>query len=879
MTSYSYRLYKDNRKEKDNKNTYKEKDLKLMTTFQLREICIKEKIVKSLVNPLDKEELIKLIMKYRGEEDSLLINEFREGGLERIERFLKKSEKLVLEDKKIEYPGKLTIYKGLSTEIYDGYKIESKDKLEEANILLVDGDFKICSIFNVKKINEYGENKYFLINSGDIPSEESVVKNYSLLYFEKEESELLYNIYEGNKNITKGFIKFYSLPILQFEINEVEETSMPLAIDFGTSNTTAGIYINKEKFLSLNNRDEFDEDANKSQVRLVEILDTTKDYGKITPLIPSVVAIRSIGEENIEYMFAYDAIKESKRSYIDDGLTIFYDIKRWVSDFEKVEKVIDKSGKATFIARKYIIKAYLTYIISQANQRFKCKFKHIYISCPSKQKYKFHSLFKEILNDYVVEEENILDESAAVLYNTISELIEKKNYVQGEEYKALIIDCGGGTTDLSACNFAIYNNRVSYELYIETSYENGDTDFGGNNLTFRIMQFIKILMAKELSKNNAMINKTIMDEFDIDIFRAIDKYGIEKVYELLNEEYEKAEEIIPTKFKLYECKRKEEYYKVKSNYYFLFELAEQVKKKFFSDPSLLKLNLTSKDSEGVNEDTIRFDKWKLSYIYKDKLQIVKDAPNIEISVYEINTLLKGDIYNIIKSFLENLYEDNELFDYSIIKLTGQSCRVEIFKDALKEFIPGKVIQVKRNKKDTKENYDLKLACINGSLKYLHAKNFGYADIKIDIKTPALPYVISGYTHQGEEKSLIKGRDKTKGHISRFMENVMEKVTLKIYLKDIHGQIRYEYDYETEEENLKPILPEEIEKMYDGIIAQQDTDNIVNNEVKFFIWAKEELWGFYVTSILRHNEKLYIGKDKFYPFENDQWEKNFFDGLK
>lgn len=43
MTSYSYRLYKDNRKEKDNKNTYKEKDLKLMTTFQLREICIKEK--------------------------------------------------------------------------------------------------------------------------------------------------------------------------------------------------------------------------------------------------------------------------------------------------------------------------------------------------------------------------------------------------------------------------------------------------------------------------------------------------------------------------------------------------------------------------------------------------------------------------------------------------------------------------------------------------------------------------------------------------------------------------------------------------------------------------------------------------------------------
>ncbi|MEW8957309.1 molecular chaperone, partial [Clostridium sp.] len=846
----------------------------LMTTYQLREICIKEKIVKSLINPLDKEELVKLIMKYRGEEDSLLINKFREEGLERVEGFLKRSEKFILDEKKIEYPGKITIYKDLDTDIYDGYTIESEDKLEEVNMFLVDNTFKICSIFNVKKINEDGVNKYFLVNKGDIPSEESLVKHYSLLYFEKEESELLYHIYEGNRDITKGFIKFYSLPILQFEVKEVEETTMPLAIDFGTSNTTAGIYVDKEKFLSLNNGGEAIE-KEKRQVRLVEVLDTTKDYEKITPLIPSVVGVRSIGEENIEYIFGYDAIKESKKSYIDDGLTIFYDIKRWVSDYEKVEKVIDRSEKTTFIARKDIMKAYLSYIISLANQRFKCKFKHIYISCPSKQKYKFHSLFKEILSDYIVEKENILDESAAVLYNTIAELIEKKGYDEGEKYKALIIDCGGGTTDLSACNFTIYNNRISYELDIETSYENGDTDFGGNNLTFRIMQFIKILMAKELSKSNAMINKTIIDEFDIDIFRFIDKYGVEKVYKSLNENYEKAEEIIPTKFKLYECRRKEEYYKVKSNYYFLFELADEVKKQFFSDPSLLKVNLTSKDNEKLEEDTIKFDKWKLSYIHKDKLQVVKDAPNISISVYEINTLLKGDIYNIIKRFLENLYENNELFDYSIIKLTGQSCRVEIFKEALKEFIPGKVIQVKRNKKEAKENYDLKLACLNGSLKYLHAKNFGYADIKIDIKTPALPYVISAYTHQGEEKNLIKGRDKTKGNISRFMEKVM----LKLYLKDIHGNTRYEYTYETEEEELNPILPEEIEKLYEGIINQHDTDNIVNNEVKFFAWAKEELWGFYVTSILRQDEKLYIGKEKFYPFENDQWEKNFFDGLK
>ena len=63
------------------------------------------------------------------------------------------------------------------------------------------------------------------------------------------------------------------------------------------------------------------------------------------------------------------------------------------------------------------------------------------------------------------------------------------------------------------------------------------------------------------------------------------------------------------------------------------------------------------------------------------------------------------------------------------------------------------------------------------------------------------------------------------------------------------------------------------------INQHETDNIENNEIKFFIWAEEEMWGFYVLSILRENDELYIGKEKLYYFENDEWEKNFFDGMK
>ena len=42
------------------------------------------------------------------------------------------------------------------------------------------------------------------------------------------------------------------------------------------------------------------------------------------------------------------------------------------------------------------------------------------------------------------------------------------------------------------------DDRVAYHIRIDTAYENGDTDFGGNNLTYRIMQYLKIQLAQKL---------------------------------------------------------------------------------------------------------------------------------------------------------------------------------------------------------------------------------------------------------------------------------------------------------------------------------------------------------------------------------------------
>lgn len=64
-------------------------------------------------------------------------------------------------------------------------------------------------------------------------------------------------------------------------------------------------------------------------------------------------------------------------------------------------------------------------------------------------------------------------------------------------------------------------------------------------------------MANALCNGDESIKKAIIDEFKIDIFRFIDKFGLNELYKTLNEGYERAEAIIPTKFQLYETRSKE----------------------------------------------------------------------------------------------------------------------------------------------------------------------------------------------------------------------------------------------------------------------------------------------------------------------------------
>ena len=75
-----YILNRDGMKKEENRKFYRRKNLELMTTYQLREICRKERLIQGLIDPMDKEELIHVIMRYRGTREELLIySESKEG--------------------------------------------------------------------------------------------------------------------------------------------------------------------------------------------------------------------------------------------------------------------------------------------------------------------------------------------------------------------------------------------------------------------------------------------------------------------------------------------------------------------------------------------------------------------------------------------------------------------------------------------------------------------------------------------------------------------------------------------------------------------------------------------------------------------------------
>lgn len=863
-----YILNKEGIKKEENKKLYRQAALELMTTHQLREICRQEKIIQGIINPMDKEELINVIMRYRGTREELLIQSENKEGRERLTQLLAQKRINLKQDKSLHIPSKIIVYEGLAMDENDRIHIPFHSEFQDTNALLVSGGRKICSIFSLKKGRD-GEECLYVVKSEEISCQEADIKDYDLYCFGQQDSDRIFSIYYGLNDEMLKELTAYRIPLMDVEVRRPIELKMPLVIDFGSTNTTAGVYLDSLYFEDAKGAP-FTEKLKKNAIQYTTFEDGRK-------LMPSVAGVKTVREGKPQFLFGQSAVDMSNACYVDEGFSIFYDMKRWITDYEKEEEITDREGRRTFLSRKEIIKAFFENIIRVTENRFKCQVRQIHVSCPVKQKFLFQKLFHEILPEYILPEEEMLDEGVAVLYNTISGMLESKSVEPSRIYQALIIDCGGGTTDLCACHFSVRDDRVAYHIKIDTAYENGDTDFGGNNLTYRIMQYIKILLVEKLGLPLPVNAKDILQELDMDIYRYVDAHGTGKLYHTLEDAYEAAETWIPTRFKDYERQSRDAYFKVKNNFYLLFFLAEQVKKHFYEQADVLRVGITFEKKPETDVSWIQADKWKLSVKRGNEFQIMKVFPEMILNLYEIELILKGEIYDIIRKFMEPLYLEDKIRDFSFIKLTGQSCKIDLFREALKEFIPGRMIQFKRRSREAAGDIDLKMSCVDGALKFMRDKRLGYAEIELHSDKPILPYTVSAFTHNGREVELVNGflrEDET-----RYVSRNLEDVTLQLFLKDTEGKVRYHFHFDCQPESFKETTYEDIQKIYGCHILQKETDSIVNREIRFFAWKRCEDWGYVIVPVYRKDEKLYLGAEQFYPFEHEGWIWNFFDGEK
>jgi len=784
-----------------------------MTTFQLQEICRKERLVAASLDPLDREGIIRLIMRFRGQKDYRHISEYCEGGMERLQRVLDNIPLHTVREDGIRIPASLVLYNDMAMDELDEGLTESEGmSLYEGNLLLIDESFQLHTCLYLKQIGQ----EYYICKGKNVPILSPETHQYSILYFTSERiSEYLYEQYRGLESQFPGTINCIRIPLLTFEVRSTEKTELPLVIDFGSCNTTMGICLPDGTRKTAVSRDGHE--------------------------IPSVIGVAGVRDSQTDYIFGHEAVSVIRNNYQDQDVPVFYDIKRWISDPNRSESVILDNGVKLKLNRKDMLKAFFEYLLEEARKQFKCQFDQVQLLAPIRQKEKFRKLFRDILPNVNID--CSLDEGMAVLFFSIDQLIARKSYEPGYWYQALILDCGGGTTDLTSGRFRIQSDRVSYTIDLETSFENGDTNFGGNNLTYRILQLLKICICKSFTTKELWEDRR------------------------LNEAYEKAEDYLPTAFQKYEDKGRAEYFYVKNNYYYLFELAEQVKKAFFKPGFLYELWIGTEDCQLI------LDKWKLSVIEDGKMKRLNRNVRFQLYLHQIEELLRADIYSLMKRFLEPRYNQNRL-NFDMIKLTGQSCKSKIFEEALKEYVPG--IRIQRGGQEKKEN-ELKMCCLEGALSYFFNKKLGYMNVTPNCYVGALPYEIMAYTHEGKEEKLVRSMDR-EGHIG-FISRFKVGKQLDIYLRDSAGEFLKTYYYECHMDDFEKTTQEAINAKYSGTVIQEETDIILEGEMKFFVWVERSDWGFVVLPVRREQELLYIGKEKFFDFEDDTWEENFFNGRK
>jgi len=581
------------------------------------------------------------------------------------------------------------------------------------------------------------------------------------------------------------------------ELQELETTKRTLCIDFGTSNTTAGSYGIR------------DEQANEPEI--VEFPDV--DGITVRQMIPTLVYVDSCEDgQPVRYAFGYEARKRIAADHFESRAKVFHEIKSWMNDLERTEKIFDADGNNAEVRREDVIKAYLSHIISLSEQYFCKRFKALHFSAPVKLKDSFLSKMRQMFPGYsILRNESCLDEGVAIVYNHIAKRI--KDMGEGNTETVFVIDCGGGTTDLARCEYSYAAAAIGDGkkiLSVKTSFENGDSAFGGNNITYRILQLLKIKIDAYLRQQPNPDMLEILSDNEIDIMTKLDEppkgkniYDIkDELYKKFTEAYEAAEERIPTRYEDEKYRFPNDQSKMRRNYNYLWQMAESIKIEFYKSSSTVSVDFAKEEDRNIciggQEDYYLYTRGDWDAAMEKKM-----APlgNIRITIKEISRIICPDIYTLL-SILLGKYDNAILQDVNYYKLSGQSCNITLFHDLMKEFVPGRYIR--RNSQsmsDEDRSEQMKLACIEGSIRYLMAKEFSQIQPKFDMASPEMLYEVVEDLGDGNEKMALghgtgkEGEEETRVEKACVLPHFISARNARFIVRDLYGQQKNDFLYE------------------------------------------------------------------------------------
>ena len=796
-----------------------------------------------------------------------------------------------------------TIYKNMPVTLKDGFLIHNPNKIP-----IFDG----CVIIT----NSQNNNPAAIgrIELGEFRADDGAVEYLPHMVFDDEKIDYEQFKHQSHFNIVlvpadqkkhligtmtperaaNTRLKFYLLKGYSFQYGELETTNRTLCIDFGTSNTTVGTYG-------------LDPKKGDKDINLVTFLDVTAENPINREMLPTMMYVQSCNQnEEPVYKFGYEAKKKLIDAHYDTKASVFFELKRWINSMDAPEQINDEDGNKSHVTRKSIIQKYLRHVVKLAEQQFKVHFKRLHFTAPVKLKENFLFRVREMFPEpeyHVMDSSESIDEGMAVVYNHISNQMKTRAEHSG---KIMIFDCGGGTTDLADCLYSYRDSPIGKLLSIETQFKNGDSNYGGNNITYRILQMIKIKLAHRfMNGSNLRMTELITSDED-SVLKMIDDdyYSKEKIYAAFEQKYAEAEKYIPTQFE--RATMKEEKRRVRRNFYYLWQMAEAIKIEFY------KSNIVNVDFN-KNEDRriciVSDAQYYLSVRPGGSGALERrDHPldEIEITYKEIDLLIEPDIYALLNSMLR-LYETNsnsaeikkrlnELQEY-VYRLSGQSCKVALFPELLKEFIPGKILRRGKGKKmDQRASDELKKYCIEGSIEYIRDRETGNIQPQINLTVPSLIYTVRS---EERNKVLLKPASSDEEEVIDLLAlpNTASEHTFVISDEKGAEKNRITYKFKPTVQLTPEQLVEYIEsKTY---YSEEQTDKIADKLSKvdprqpeygeresvncLFVLPSREGYGMriYQICIVKKNDakQYFAPRDaEFVDYENEQLQ-TFFDGKK